>query len=197
MNSISSCIAKFLGEEGVIDKNKVDICRYGLEVFASSTIMLLCILLIAIFAGNFLETIFFFMAFIPLRIYAGGYHANTKFRCFLTSLVVYFLFTFLLYIIPHEIYTTVCLGEIFFTLAVILLFSPVIHINKNVTKKEILHYRKKSIYICIIEIICIFSLILIFKNNHVALSLSLGQFSESMAVVAGVVKDLLSKGRRE
>lgn len=188
MKNISSRIANFLGNQKIIDKNEVDICRYGLEVFASSTIMLLCILLISIFAGNFLETIFFFMAFIPLRIYAGGYHANTKFRCFLTSLVVYFLFTFLLYIIPQGIYTTVCLGEIFFTLAVILLFSPVIHINKNVNKKEILHYRKISINICMLEIMVVSVLILILKNHTIVLSFALGQLAEALAILTAIIK---------
>ena len=101
MENVAKFIADVLSEQGAISKSETDICKYGLEVFISSALGIVSVFVISAFAGNFLETVLFFAAFIPLRIYAGGYHASTKLRCYLLSLLVYGAFTFVMHALPN------------------------------------------------------------------------------------------------
>lgn len=80
MRNIANNIAALLNANGIIQEDDMDTCRYGLEIFISSLLELTSILFISIFMDNFLETLLFFAAFIPLRVYAGGYHADTQIK---------------------------------------------------------------------------------------------------------------------
>ena len=87
MKNISSEIADMLWNQGIIQEDDVNTCKYGIDLFISSFLEILSILAIAIAFGNFIETTLLFVFFIPLRIYAGGYHADTKLKCYLISLI--------------------------------------------------------------------------------------------------------------
>lgn len=100
MQRLAQGTADRLAAQGIIREEDVPIYRYGLEAMYSSLLELLSILALAALIGNFWQTVLFFAAFIPLRLYAGGYHASTRLRCFLTSLVVYAAFTIMLEIVP-------------------------------------------------------------------------------------------------
>lgn len=192
MGTILNGIAQLLEKEDIIQKEDVDVCRYGLEVFTSSFLEIISILIFSAVIGNFFETLIFFIAFIPLRIYAGGYHADTKLKCYLVSLVVYGLFTVILKILPESLYMAVILPEVLFTLIVVLTASPVIHHHKNVNIIEIHNFRKISMIICITEIFIILLFTMIFKNNLLAISLALGQLAVSLSMLVGILKAKLS-----
>ena len=151
MKSISKNIAQILKDENIIKENETDFCRYGLEIFFSSTLEIISILFISVFAGNFYETILFFTAFVPLRIFAGGYHADTKMRCYLISVCVYIIFTLIMKIISSELYMAINIVSVIFSTIVVFTTAPVIHRNKNTNQKEKIHYKKTSRIICIIE----------------------------------------------
>ncbi len=57
MKSISDTIANTLWTQGIIQKEDIDTCRYGLDVFVSSALEIASILIIAAFVGNFFETV--------------------------------------------------------------------------------------------------------------------------------------------
>ena len=79
MSSISGMITDTLWNQGIIQEEDVNKCRYGLDIFISSVLEIVSILIIAAVIGNFFQTLLFFAAFIPLRVYAGGYHAANGF----------------------------------------------------------------------------------------------------------------------
>lgn len=195
MRSISGRVAEILETHGAIQENDVDECRYGLEVFISSAFEVLSILFISIFVRNFVETLLFFAAFIPLRIYAGGYHAGTKLRCYLVSLATYAAFALVLYILPDDIYLITVGAEVLFALVMVLAFAPIIHYNKNVNYIEISNYRKISVAICIIQIALILVFTIIFKANRFVLSFALGQLAESLSMAVVVVKKHIFKSK--
>lgn len=95
MQKLAQKTANQLAVQGIIAKKDTAVYRYGLEALYSSLLELLTILFLSFFVGNFLQTILFFAAFIPLRVYAGGYHAKTRLRCYLMSLAVYGVFSIL------------------------------------------------------------------------------------------------------
>lgn len=191
MKGISDSIATELSSQGIIQKEDVDKCKYGLEVMLSSLLEILSILLLSVFVGNFLETLLLFAAFIPLRVYAGGYHANTKLKCYLISVAVYTVFTVTTYILPEELYLLISVLCTVFSLTMVFITAPIVHHNKSVNDIERKYYRKFSIIIVMAETMIILVTTAIFPVSKIGISLALGQFSVSLSMLVVVVKQQL------
>lgn len=193
MRSISGIIASTLWDQGIIQEEDVDKCRYGLDVFISSTIEVVSILIIAVTIKNFLQTLMFFLAFIPLRIYAGGYHANTKLRCYFVSLGAYGMFTIAMYMIPAKLYLPIAASATAFTMLMILSTAPVIHKNKSVNDVERTYYRKFSIGICSVETAIVLLSVAVFPESEFIVSLALGQAAVAFSMIAAVIKGKIAE----
>ena len=188
MKSISQYISQTLGDEGVIKKDEIDICKYGIDYFIISVLEILSVLVFAAFIGNFACTLTYFLAFIPLRIYSGGYHANSKIGCYFILLSVYALFSAVVKFIPEDYYITVSLSSTVMTAITILSLSPVIHGNKSFNNAEIKFYRNTSIKIMLTESVIIIVGILVVPHNKLFFSFSLGQLAVSLSMLAAFVK---------
>ncbi len=184
MENVSKFIADVLREQGAISKSETDICKYGLEVFISSALEIASIFAISAFAGNFLETVLFFTAFIPLRIYAGGYHASTKLRCYLLSLLVYGAFTFVMHALPNTAYAPLNVLFAAFSLSAVLIAAPIVHKNKSVSDTERKYYRKFSVCIALTQTLSIWILTAPFPTSPFVISLTLGQLAVTLSMIA-------------
>ena len=188
MRNIARNIAVLLTSHGIIQEDDTDKCRYGLEIFISSLLELTSILLVSIFMNNFLETVLFFIAFIPLRVYAGGYHADTHMKCYLVSLGVYGLFTMIMRIMPVSWYTYVIYINIALSEMIVFMFAPVRHSNKTLTPQETNTYKEISIIICTIELAIIIFCLIVFKKNVWIMAFTLGLMAETVSIIAAVIK---------
>ncbi len=195
MKNISGNIADMLWSQGIIQEDDIDKCKYGIDIFLSSFIEILSILLIAIFMGNFVETALLFIAFIPLRVYAGGYHANTKLKCYFVSLGMYGVFYTILKFVPCNMYLSINLFCTVFSMIVVVLKAPVIHFNKKVSNVEKKHYKKFSIEICLIETLIILLLTTVLPRNKMVMSLTIGQASVAVSMIAAIVKNIFAKNK--
>ena len=59
------------------DKIPLDIYIYGFELLVSSVIETISLLLIGLLTGKFVETVIFIISFSSIRVFSGGYHANS------------------------------------------------------------------------------------------------------------------------
>lgn len=66
--------------------NKEKIYAYGLEIIISTGIGFVSILASASFLGAFNSGVIYILIFAPLRMFVGGYHAQTYRRCFVVSI---------------------------------------------------------------------------------------------------------------
>lgn len=195
MNKVSDSIANLLWEQGILQDDDISKCSYGLDIFISSIVEVLSILIISAFVKNFVETLMFFLAFIPLRIYAGGYHAETRIRCFLVSLAVYGIFTGILKLTPGELYLPLEISLVTFSAIITLVSSPVVHHNKNVNDTEIKNYRSISLKICFTEIVIIFVLALTEFGNKFAFIITLGQAAVTISMIIAIIKNKFSDNK--
>lgn len=196
MRNIANNIAALLTSHGIIQEDDTDKCRYGLEIFVSSLLELTSILFISIFMNNFGETVLFFAAFIPLRVYAGGYHADTQIKCYMVSLGVYGLFTTLMRIVPTSCYTIIIYISIAMSLIIVLTLAPVRHTNKTLTPQETKVYKEISVVICTIEaIIALFGSIM-FEGNTWMVAFALGLSAETLSMIAAVIKKTVKRKKR-
>ena len=195
MKNISDSVADMLWSQGIIQEDDIDKCKYGINIFFSSFFEIFSILLIAAFIGNFIETLLLFGAFIPLRIYAGGYHADTKMKCYLISLGMYGVLCLMTRYIPYNIYQTINVFCTVLSSIIILIKAPVIHFNKKVNNIERKYYRKFSIEICLIETVIILLLTAVFPESEMVLSLTVGQTSVVVSMLAAMAKGILVENK--
>lgn len=188
VKNISSGIADMLWTQGIIQEDDIDKCKYGIDLFVSSFLEIFSILAIAAVLGNFIETILLFVFFIPLRIYAGGYHADTKLKCYLISLVMYGFSYAIAKIVPSELFALINVVGTVFSLIIILIKAPIIHTNKTVNDIERKNYRKISIQICLIETTIILLFTMAIPQNLIVTYLMVGQASVAISMLAAIAK---------
>lgn len=196
MKKLSNSLSGALVQNNIISADREKQCQYGLELMMSSIAEILFVILLSAFLGNFVQTLIFFMGFIPLRIYAGGYHADTRLRCFLILLIIYAIFTVLLYLLPLEIYQYIVYGATVFTIIIVSAMAPLVHSRKNMNDKEIKVFRKIALDICFFEAALVILGSMIFKNNIYILSFVFGQISVTVSMVVADMKNKIQKKRR-
>lgn len=197
MKKISQNLSKALVQNNIIASDLEKQCQYGLELMLSSIIEILFIIALSPFFGNFVQTLIFFIGFIPLRIYSGGYHADTQLRCFSILVVIYILFTILLRILPVESYQYIIYGTTIFTIIIVSAMAPLAHSRKNMNDKEIKAFRKIAMDICFFEAALVILCSMIFKNNIYILSFVFGQISVTISMVAAEMKNKIQEKRRK
>jgi len=113
--------------------------QYGLQAFIGETIKIFFLCILFYLTGHLKYGLFAMLVFSSLRIWAGGYHVNTYFRCFLISLSI--------------IYTSVLVGmylqnnilffvQAIFSFGIIFQFAPAEHKNQPIISSE----RRKKIH---------------------------------------------------
>ena len=199
MQKLAQGTAERLAAHGIIRKEDTAIYRYGLEAIYSSLLELLSILILAAVVGNFWQTLLFFAAFIPLRLYAGGYHASTRWRCFLTSLVVYAAFTIVLEIVPTAWFVPLAFIGDAVSLMIVWLFAPVIHQNHRSGLRRQSRFRKISIRICMIEVSAIIVGQILQPESTWIFAALLGLLAETLSILVAksqsVKQTIILEGR--
>lgn len=79
-------ITQRLFEKGIISESDFDLYEYGFNMGITVLLNLISTIVIGVIAGNVFESIAFLVFYIPLRSYAGGYHASTPRRCYFISI---------------------------------------------------------------------------------------------------------------
>ena len=75
-------ITQRLCEKGIISESDFDLYEYGFNMGITVLLNLISTIVIGVIVGKVFESIAFLVFYIPLRSYAGGYHASTPRRCY-------------------------------------------------------------------------------------------------------------------
>lgn len=193
MKKLINSISNTLAANGTISKNNIDICSYGLELFITSVFEIVAILIISIIIGNFLETVVFLAGFLPIRIYSGGYHADTRIRCFIILIIVYVLFSIIIHLNIFIIYKYTGVYLSLFSVLCISLWSPLQHMNKSIQKKKQVKFKRTSILLVSIESCIIITLIFFNIYNRYSISLFLGLLTVLFSLIAGKIKEFIKR----
>lgn len=179
MNILAARTANFLVACGAIKQRDISIYRYGLEVLYLSVLEILSILLLAAWVGNFFETLLYFAVFIPLRLFAGGYHANTRLGCYFASLCVYGVFSVVVTFATISYLWLVVLALV--SLVIIWRYAPVIHKNHKISCEEFIRAKTMSRKLAMIEVLMIVGIGMI--SLQVALVIALGFIFEALSII--------------
>ena len=153
LNKVSTLLAKKLAEN--LGEEKEEIYIYGFELIISTFLGLASIMLFSGFMSEVLSGIVFFLVFIPLRLFAGGYHATTYGKCFIISNLSYMIILFLKNItweiVPIEAWFVILIAMSFY----IAKHAPVLNASQPINEYKQNRSRKIAMVILSLDILWI------------------------------------------
>lgn len=189
---LSSGVADNLIQANIIDKTDKEVYEYGIDMIVTYSINLLTILAVGIFLSQLWECLQFILVFIPLRSYAGGYHASSEKRCYFLSIALIVLALTTLRHIPVWFNTGISLLLLLSSCIVIFILAPVGNKNKPLDADEKRVYGRKARFILLAEaaaalVCCCFAWDTVFRV------IVLGIVSVAGSLIAGVFANRLCR----
>lgn len=137
-------------KNGVISEEDIPVYRYGYLLLFEMLLNIVAGLIVGIMLGQIGIVIAFWLAYIPLRSYAGGWHASTFFRCFMVSLLslIGALIIVRMDVIDSSGITT-CVDAI--CTALIIILSPIDTQEKPLKDIEKRRYKRITVIILVIH----------------------------------------------
>ena len=81
---LGKSISHFLCEKKVIAEQEVEVYQYGFEILISTTLGLLITVAIGIVLNMFFLSVLYYVVFVMVRQWTGGYHADSYLKCNIT-----------------------------------------------------------------------------------------------------------------
>ena len=190
LHTLATNISFYFVKKGLAEIERQEVYAYGLEIFFSTMLNIIFVIIAAFFLGRFIETVAFLIAFIIMRKTAGGYHASTHFSCILVFFATYMLNMKVLGgILANNIGDYAIAISLIATL-LLYIVGPVDHENKRFSVNEFYIFKKKSRRIGIYQCILVFIGVLVFHECiNIWVSMSLGAITVALsAAVARLIK---------
>lgn len=170
----------------MVDEEEV---KYGLEIIFTKILFAIIIVLIGILTKCFLEGIIDTIIFSLLRQYGGGYHAETKQKCFVLSVLMLLCAIFII--------KTAQSFDVFIILEAVITLLSVIYIitaapidtpNKRLDADELRIYGKRTrITVCILVIIL--GICLYIKAYRFSTAIMIGIIMEAYLMLKGQINN--------
>lgn len=139
---IITSLSDYFEKNEIIKTEEKELFTYGLQQGLIMVLNILSSLLIGFLFGMILESIIFMIAYIPLRMYAGGYHARTQFRCYVLSIGIIGIVLGIIRFAPWNV--IICLVTALLAGSVIFILAPREDANKPLDEIEKILYKKRT-----------------------------------------------------
>lgn len=177
------------GENSIVSKEDVECYRYGLELLISTMINFTLTVVVSLIFGRPYSFLPFTVVYVPMRLYAGGYHAKNHFRCILFSTILFGI-TVVEAIIFFEVREYACLLIIIMSFAILKLIAPIESENKPLSNEQIVNAKYK---ISIIQAILLIMYITLYFFDNFSFYLSICYYAElsvCISVLLGKISHL-------
>ena len=181
MNLISNNIVNKLIEYNLIKSEDKEIYTYGIKQMLFLILNILTILILGIVFNKAFEFILFMLTYIPIRIYAGGYHAKNHIRCYIFLILICIIYILNIVLHINSVITT------FFVIIpsiIIFVLAPIEDINKSLDNEEKIIYIKRTIRNLIV-IISIYFVSLYFNLIDIMLCVCIFLFCNAIMLILG------------
>lgn len=148
MTNLSEKIVTFFEKYEVIDSEDREVYLYGLDRIIGLLLNLIVFLLIGLAFNSIGVVAIFCLLFIPLRSYAGGYHAPTEFSCFMSSNIMVLSCVLLVKLMNG---VNINIVVILLLMAVIWLLGPIESKSKPLDELEVKVYTRRLRYLLLLE----------------------------------------------
>ena len=190
LQAAAKSVTDWLVAGGSIKEEDREVYEFGLDNLFSTLINFIIIMCLGLLLGMALQSIVFYVSYLALRVYAGGYHADKPMTCFFTSIII--VIPCLLAIRSQQIWNV---PEVSFALlagaiAVLVLIAPVGNKNKMLDALEKVVYRRRLLRnLAIISVIMVIFFVLSLYEYSAAVLC--GILLSTVIAVVGKIKLLL------
>lgn len=190
MEKFSSRFIEFFVSNNLIKSADKEIYEYAVNIILSSLIHVATVMIIGLCFNLLAESLVFYLSFIAIRKFAGGYHTKTPTRCYIISIITIVLMLciikWILIINYLSIYYLLFFAELVCVL-ILSFLSPLDTENKLLNGKERTIYKIVS---CVTSIaISLFSaFLIIIEVYNICVSLSFGIFTSTAFLIVRKVQ---------
>lgn len=180
----SDSLTELLIQAEIIKKEDREIYKFGIQQGLTSLLNIITTLTIGVIFHAFWQSVVFIIAYIPLRHFAGGYHAKTPIRCYILSIAlisILLLAISFLRVPNYANYAMLITASI-----VILLLSPLGATAKPLEPLEIKVYKQRTAVIWFVEFIIIMIMFMLHKNQLASCMIWVLVFSALMLIIEKV-----------
>lgn len=174
-------------EMQIIKDEEKDIYSYGFKQGIILLINMITMIIIGLLFNMIWESIIFMVSYSFLRVYAGGYHANSNLSCYLFSVAMMAAVLWLIKLIPWNSFICSIIAVV--TSMIILLLAPVEDNNKPLDKKEKEVFKKRTNIV--LGILTGFTITFwVMDKQMVSICIVMGVTVLSVMLVLGKVKNM-------
>ena len=155
IQELSIKIANFMVKRSIISDSDRNLYEFAYLSLIERLISWGTIIVLGTLFDCFLGSIIFTFSFVPLRIYAGGFHAKVYWKCFLISSITFLIVIIFFKNIYSHISTEIILFFLFISIIIIIKKAPISDPNRPLNKKEFQNYKLVTRKILLIETIMI------------------------------------------
>lgn len=194
MLALSWKAANRMFSKGYIEEENIPVYQYGLFWLFNIMEFLLLSVITGLIFNVLWGNLAFFAGFMLLRIFGGGYHANTEIKCQLSSAAIFTLSAYALkYINSPTVMLLMLSAELFFSIFIIC-FSPVDFSGQELSPEEKSVYNKLSRVICVILII-LSVIFMIIRFDKVFAGCSMALTLQGVLLILGLIANF-SKSKK-
>lgn len=165
IKKIADGICKLLAMQGIIQKEDLELYRYGIENGIIVVLNFLTSVVIGIITGRLGVVLVFLCFYVPLRTYGGGVHLKSKWLCYLLSnlilLIPIYTYDAGMKLLSKAGYVLLLLPAVI----VIFVLCPVESVNKRLDKDERKYYRRATHCISALEL-CVLAVFFVLELDH-------------------------------
>ena len=171
----------------IIKKEDAEIYIYGFKEIVFVALNLITTIFIGLIFNKIFEVILFMITYIPIRVYAGGYHARTKLRCYIFSVLMLISVCYILKLYLLKSYLLIVTLAIISS-SIILYLAPVEDKNKPLDEIEIEVYTKRTIrnLIVVLIVLCI---TLIFNKINLSACICISLLCNGVILILGKINN--------
>ncbi len=187
---LSRRIGDNLVRSDVVKAEDVEIYIYGINQILVSVVNVLSALIIGLIFGVFFEIAVFMAAYIPLRSFAGGFHAKTPLRCYIFSILMLIVVSIGFKYLSLAAWVYYAVLAVSFV--VVLALSPVEDRNKPLDELEYKVYKKRAAIIAAVELV-ISGLLKLADLNGLFIAVVYSFAVLSFMLMTGMIKNNLNR----
>lgn len=171
----------------IIEKEDAEIYIYGFKEMVFVALNLITTIFIGLIFNKIFEVILFMITYIPIRVYAGGYHARTKLRCYIFSVLMLISVCYILKLYLLKDYLLIVILAIISS-SIVLYLAPVEDENKLLDEIEIKVYTKRTIRNLVITLIAL-CITLIFNKINLSACICISLLYNTLMLIFGKVNN--------
>ncbi|MBO5426535.1 MAG: accessory gene regulator B family protein [Lachnospiraceae bacterium] len=181
---ISDMMAFYLLNKKLITEDELPIYKYGLSAFVNSFSQIILLFLLGLCYGVISETVSFLLVFILTRRFTGGYHADTKLKCLLLGVFMWFIATSMSKVsLSLNAILILYLVIVIFSVVITFKYAPVEHRNKPLSKSVYLQNKKLG-RICT-SVCLVIGILMYFIDVSVSRTIMMTIFLVSILILIG------------